>query len=130
MLCFKFEGQRCFLPHIINELIRIDGFTLVQNFKMNMGCRRPAGCTHFGDLLSRRNSITGLDQQFIIVGVACDITIAMINFHEFAISILQTGSDNDTTCDSQYFTAPGTGKIQAIMLCSDTGEGIVAFTKP
>ena len=96
---------------------------------MNMWCRRPAGCTHFGDHLACRNAITGLDQQFIIMGVASNITIAMIYFHEFSIPMLETGPDNDTTCDSQYFTAPGTGKIQSIMLCPHTGEWIVALTK-
>ena len=57
---------------------RVDGATIFEDFKMNMGTSRTTGTTHFGDNFALFDNSTHLGNVFQIMSITGDVTIAVI----------------------------------------------------
>ena len=82
---------------------RIDCATIFIHFEVNMGAGGTARTAHAGNLLAFFDGAAKPDEIFIVVCIAGDIAITVVDFNHFAITAAITRPGNDARGDSNHF---------------------------
>ena len=102
----------------------IDLAVIQQNFVMHVGTRRPAGRPHLGDRLTPFNTVTHLDQNFLIVAVTGNVSVAMVDFDQVSLAVALTRPGDHSAGSGNHITATLAGKIHALVHLQLTAERV------
>lgn len=89
----------------------------------------PAGFTHLGDFLAGADGVAGFDEQFAVVRVTRDVTIAVVDLQQVAVALPGSGPGDRAAGHRQHFSTLGAGEIQPFVLGLLAGERVVALAK-
>ncbi len=79
---------------------RIDDATVFEYFEMNVGSGRSAATAHDADNLAFFDDIANLDEQFLVMTIACRETLAMVDLRHLAVTASRAGIDHNPSGDS------------------------------
>jgi hypothetical protein len=105
---------------------RVDGFAVAQDLEVNVGAGRAAAAAHLGDGLALLDQVADRDQVFLIVSVAGDVAVAVVELDQPAVAALLARPGDDPGGDRDDVTARAAGKIDAFVTVAFAGEGIGA----
>ena len=103
----------------------IDGAAMLVHFEVYMGAGGAAAGAHQGNRLPLAHEIAGLDQIFLIVGVACHQPIAVGDFHHLAVAAVVPAGKGNYPCGNGYHIGAGLArKVDTVMGSALAGERV------